>query len=111
MKRSSEALKRLTAVILSAVVLISSPQGIVRASEGGEKVSVSLIGKYDSADTAAIRDIDTDAKTIRFRNHDTGRTYTLSYDNTSMIYDARGTVLSASLLEVGQLVDVTFLKS
>ncbi len=97
--------------MLSAVVLISSPQGIVRASEGGEKVSVSLIGKYDSADTAAIRDIDTEAKTIRFRNHDTGRTYTLSYDNTSMMYDSRGTVLSASLLEVGQIVDVTFLKS
>ncbi len=110
-KRSSEALKRLTAAILSAVVLISSPQGIVRASEGGEKVSVSLIGKYDSADTAAIRDIDTQAKIIRFRNHDTGRTYTLSYDNTSMMYDSRGTVLSASLLEVGQIVDVTFLKS
>ncbi len=110
-KRSSEALKRLTAIILSAVVVISSPQGIVRASEGGEKVSISLIGKYDSADTAAIRDIDTKAKTIRFRNHATGKTYTLSYDNTSMIYDARGTALSASLLEVGQIVDVTFLKS
>ena len=92
-------------------MLVGSPVGVVRAAETSDTISYSLIGKYDSADTAAIRDIDTDNKTIRFRNHTTGKTYTLSYDNTSMIYDARGTALSASLLEVGQIVDVTFLKS
>ncbi len=107
----SKGLRILLSSILSAAMLISSPQGAVRAAGTADKVSVSLIGKYDSADTAAIRDIDTVARTIRFRNHDTGKTYTLSYDNTSMMYDARGTVLSASLLEVGQIVDVTFLKS
>ena len=64
-----------------------------------------------SADTAAIRSIDTEKKQIRLRNHATGKTYTLDYDNTSMMYDARGVVLSPSLLEVGQIVDVTFLKS
>ncbi len=99
------------ALVLSAGMLVSSPHSIVRAAESADKVSVSLIGKYDSADTAAIRDIDTTKKIIRFRNHQTGKTYTLSYDNTSMMYDARGTVLSASLLEVGEIVDVTFLKS
>lgn len=92
-------------------MLISSPQSITRAAENKGTVTVSLIGKYDSADTAAIREIDLEKKFIRFRNHQTGKTYTLSYDNTSMIYDARGTALSASLLEVGQIVDVTFLKS
>ena len=104
-------LKRLSvSAMLIAAMLVASPQGIVRAASS-DKISYSLIGKYDSADTAAIRDIDTVAKQIRFRNHSTGKTYTLSYDNTSMIYDSRGTALSASLLEVGQIVDVTFLKS
>ena len=111
MKKTSGSTKRLISLMLAGVMMIASPCGVVRAADTSEKVSVSLIGKYDSADTAAIRDIDTDAKIIRFRNHETGKTYTLSYDNTSMMYDARGTVLSASLLEVGQIVDVTFLKS
>ena len=108
---SNRIFRMVLALVLSAGMLVSSPHSIVRAAESADKVSVSLIGKYDSADTAAIRDIDTVKKQIRFRNHKTGKTYTLSYDNTSMMYDARGTVLSASLLEVGEIVDVTFLKS
>ena len=104
-------LRALLAITLSVGMLVSSPQSITRAAESADKITVSLIGKYDSADTAAIREIDTTRKLIRFRNHQTGKTYTLSYDNTSMMYDARGTVLSAALLEVGEIVDVTFLKS
>ena len=104
-------LRALLAITLSVGMLVSSPQSITRAAESADKITVSLIGKYDSADTAAIREIDTTRKLIRFRNHQTGKTYTLSYDNTSMMYDARGTVLSAGLLEVGEIVDVTFLKS
>ena len=104
-------MKRYLSFVLVALMLVSSPKSVVSAAENVDKVSVSMVGKYDSADTAAIRDIDTVRKRIRFRNHSTGKTYTLTYDNTSMIYDARGTVLSASLLEVGQIVDVTFLKS
>ena len=108
---SKRILRALLALTLSVGMLVSSPQSITKAADNADKISVSLIGKYDSADTAAIRDIDTTRKQIRLRNHQTGKTYTLSYDNTSMMYDARGTVLSASLLEVGEIVDVTFLKS
>ncbi len=79
--------------------------------QGTGKVTISMIGKYDSADTASIRSVDAEKRQIRLRNHKTGKTYTLSYDNTSMMYDIRGTVLSASLLEPGQIVDVKFLKS
>lgn len=111
MFRTRKALKITLSGVLLAAMLVSSPQSITYAAENADKVSVSLIGKYDSFDTAAIRDIDTVKKQIRFRNHKTGKTYTLSYDNTSMIYDVRGTALSAALLEVGQIVDVKFLKS
>jgi hypothetical protein len=109
--RTRKALKITISGVLLMAMLVSSPQSITYAAENADKVSVSLIGKYDSFDTAAIRDIDTVKKQIRFRNHKTGKTYTLSYDNTSMIYDVRGTALSAALLEVGQIVDVKFLKS
>lgn len=111
MFRTRKALKITLSGVLLVAMLVSSPQSITYAAENADKVSVSLIGKYDSFDTAAIRDIDTVKKQIRFRNHKTGKTYTLSYDNTSMIYDVRGTALSAALLEVGQIVDVKFLKS
>ena len=111
MFRTRKALKITISGVLLMAMLVSSPQSITYAAENADKVSVSLIGKYDSFDTAAIRDIDTVKKQIRFRNHKTGKTYTLSYDNTSMIYDVRGTALSAALLEVGQIVDVKFLKS
>jgi hypothetical protein len=109
--RTRKALRITLSGVLLMAMLVSSPQSITCAAENADKVSVSLIGKYDSFDTAAIRDIDTVKKQIRFRNHKTGKTYTLSYDNTSMIYDVRGTALSAALLEVGQIVDVKFLKS
>lgn len=111
MFRTRKVLKITLSSALAIAMLVSSPQSITYAAENADKVSVSLIGKYDSFDTAAIRDIDTVKKQIRFRNHKTGKTYTLSYDNTSMIYDVRGTALSAALLEVGQIVDVKFLKS
>ncbi len=111
MFRTRKVLKITLSSALAIAMLVSSPQSITYAAENADKVSVSLIGKYDSFDTAAIRDIDTVKKQIRFRNHKTGKTYTLSYDNTSMIYDVRGTALSAALLEIGQIVDVKFLKS
>ena len=75
---SNRIFRMVLALVLSAGMLVSSPHSIVRAAESADKVSVSLIGKYDSADTAAIRDIDTTKKIIRFRNHQTGKTYTLS---------------------------------
>jgi hypothetical protein len=99
------------AIVLSIAFAISGLQNTSALAAGSDKVTVSLVGKYDSADLASIRDIDLDHKLIRFRNHSTGRTYTLSYDNTSMMYDEYGQPLSPSLLEIGEVVDVTFLKS
>ncbi|MCR5155071.1 MAG: PEGA domain-containing protein [Butyrivibrio sp.] len=105
-------LKKTIALAVTAVMLLLAvfPGQRAFATDNG-KINISLVGKYDSADTAAIRDIDLESKFIRFRNHTTGKTYTLNYDNTSMMYDKRGVVLSPALLEVGQIVDVTFLKS
>ena len=71
--------------------------------------TVSLVGKYDSSDLAIIKSVDSDNKTITFRNHDTGRDYTLSYDNTTLIYSEYGRALSAKLLEVGEIAKITFL--
>ncbi|MBO4456096.1 MAG: PEGA domain-containing protein [Butyrivibrio sp.] len=110
MGRFVKPIKVFTAVFMAAVT-VSSYSLNVGATNSEGKVTVSLLGKYDSSDTAAIREIDTDNKIIRFRNHSTGKNYTLTYDNTSLMYDLMGVPMSPRLLEVGQIVDVNFLKS
>jgi hypothetical protein len=108
---SKRIIKTILAFVLSLSTLFSLLGIRASATTAIGKVNISMLGKYDSADTATIRFVDTGNKTIKFRNHALGKDYTLSYDNTSMIYDAYGSALSASLLEQGQIVDVTFLKS
>ena len=104
-------MKKVIIPILILVIMLGIRADTSYALNDGSKITVSLLGKYDSADTATIRSVDTDKKEIRFRNHETGKTYTLTYDNTSMMYDVYDEVLSPRRLEQGQIVDVTFLKS
>lgn len=69
------------------------------------------VGTYDSADTAVISKIVTADKKITFLNIMTGKKYTLEYDGTTYFYDKYGEHLSQEQLSVGEVVDVTFLKS
>ncbi|MCR4901293.1 MAG: PEGA domain-containing protein [Butyrivibrio sp.] len=97
------------ALVMAASLFMEMSQASIATSQ--EVTRVSLIGKYDSADTCTIRSVDTENKKIKFRNHATGKGYTLDYDNTSFIYDEYGRALSAALLQEGDVVDIRFLKS
>ena len=111
MKGSDRFKKAILAMVMASVfVCLTLGQAIKSDAQAG-KINISMLGKYDSADTATVRSVDTENRLIRFRNHTTGKTYTLSYDNTSMMYDKYGTAMSAGLLEPGDIVDVKFLKS
>ncbi len=101
---------RLLLALMITATLLSGQAMSVLASQEASSVRISLLGKFDSADTACVKQINTLSKTIQFRNHDTGKNYTLKYDNTSQIYDIHKEPVSASMLEVGQVVDITFLK-
>ena len=105
-------MRLLFAMIITASLLSVQTLSAFAADEGfsSGEVRISLLGKYDSADTASVKQINTISKTIQFRNHDTGKNYTLKYDNASMIFDIHGEPVSASMLEVGQVVDITFLR-
>lgn len=111
MKRLVKACRVVVALLTIVSTLTCLSSDSFAAEDKQNTVSISLVGKYDSADTCAIRSVNPETKEITFRNHVTGRSYTLNYDNTSMIYSSRGTALSAMLLEQGQIVYVTFLKS
>lgn len=67
-------------------------------------------GVFDSADTAVVAEIDTEEKSITLKNMDIKRQYTLTYDGTTFFYDKYGTVISATQLQKGEVVDVTFFK-
>lgn len=66
---------------------------------------------YDSADTPLVVDINQDDNTVTFLNLDIGRRYTLSMDGTTKLYDKYGSSIALSQIQVGDIVDVTFLKS
>lgn len=68
-------------------------------------------GSYDSADTAVITGINDDEKTITFLNLTVGKRYTLSYDGTTSITDKYGEGMSLAQMRVGDVVDVTFLRT
>ncbi len=68
-------------------------------------------GSFDSADTAVIVKIDSEAKTITFLNLQVSRNYTLQYDGTTVFSDKYGQPMSSDQLREGDIVDVTFLKS
>lgn len=66
--------------------------------------------KYDSADTAILVAKDTGKQTLTYLNLNRGMRYTLSYDGTSKLSDKYGESVSLQQIQVGDIVDVTFVK-
>ncbi len=66
---------------------------------------------YDSADTAIYVAKDEKEGTVTFLNLELGKNYTLSMDGTTRFYDKYGGSISFSQVELGDIVDVRFLKA
>ena len=66
---------------------------------------------YDSADTAVLIKKDGKEGTVTLLNLDVGRTYTLSVEGTSYLYDKYGEAVSLEQIVPGDIVDVTFLRT
>ena len=81
------------------------------STEGTGALEVSLVNRYDSADTCILVRKDELRQTVTFRNHDLGKNYTLRYDDSSYLLDESGRAVSISDFVPGDLVCVTFLKS
>ncbi|MGN0168064.1 MAG: PEGA domain-containing protein [Acetatifactor sp.] len=84
-------------------------------SQTSERVETGFVvtgpDSYDSADTAILVDRSEKEGTLTFLNLDLGKRYTLSMDGTTRLYDKYGETISASQLQKGDIVDITFLKS
>lgn len=66
---------------------------------------------YDSADTAILVSRDKKEDTATFLNLDLGKRYTLSVDGTTRFYDKFGESIAFDQVQLGDIVDVTFLRS
>ncbi len=66
---------------------------------------------FDSADTAILVDKDEKEGKVTFLNLVLGKRYTLTMDGTTRLYDKYGDAVAIGQIEVGDIVDVTFLKS
>ncbi len=88
----------------------ASPSAAINSKDTG--FVVTKAGMYDSEDIdALIVGRNAQNKTITFYNREVNREYTLNYDGTSKIYDKYGTAMSMEQVEVGTIVDITFLKT
>ena len=71
--------------------------------EGAQNV-ITMVGKYDSADTAPVIGINETDQSITLKNHDTGRNYTLpSFGGSIAIFDVSATVSRPRAMETGAL--------
>ncbi len=97
-------------VLAACGTVVNVPDAIKNSRDTG--MIVTKAGMYDSADSDTLLIAkDAENKTVTFYNRKVGRDYTLNYDGTSKIYDKYGTAMSMEQMEVGSIVDITFLKS
>jgi len=69
------------------------------------------VGSYDSMDTAIIKAINRDTQSITFQNMESGKDYTLTYDETTTFQDKYGEALADTQVNCGDVADVTFMKT
>jgi hypothetical protein len=86
------------------------------SSEAGEfgvggDILVAGPGAYDSADTAVLVSKGEDGGSVTLQNVLLEKQYTLSVEGTSVFMDKYGDGVSLAQIEVGSIVDVTFMKT
>jgi hypothetical protein len=77
---------------------------------GGEILDAGP-GAYDSADTAVLVSKAEDGSSVTLQNILLEKQYTLSVEGTSVFLDKYGDGVSLAQIEVGSIVDVTFMKT
>lgn len=102
-------------ILILTAGLNSCEQGQVSGVTSGTSATVSLSvseipePEYDSVDTAVLVSLSTVNNTVTFYNYELCRSYTLSFDGTTVFSDKYGTALSTGQLKPGAVADITFL--
>lgn len=110
----------LTAVSFTACTLPFTANGQVSQQESTASTDTGRVDtgfvltrpeSYDSADTAILVEKNNSDNTVTFLNLELGKRYTLSIDGTTGFYDKFGEGISLNQIAMGDIVDITFLKS
>ena len=118
--KDKRKIETMTFLAVGMAILLTACTSPFREPETGEPSSESRADtgfivtgsdSYDSADTAIIVGRDSENGTATFLNLDLGKRYTLSIDGTTGFYDKYGESISFDQVEIGDIVDVTFLRS
>lgn len=89
----------------------ASSAGSFQEQEESVQVSNNAFSHLaDSLDRAVVQSVDEERRTISFYNLTRGKSYTLNYDNATGIKSPYGEELVAGQLQMGDVVDVTFVK-
>lgn len=111
----------LTLILITALLFITWKDSISEPAVSGSEEEtqtrvdtgfvVTTPDSYDSADTPILISKDLNENTVTFLNLDLGKKYTLSFDGTTKFYNKYGESIALDQIDVGDIVDVTFLKS
>ncbi len=119
-KAAAIGLTGLTMAIMTGCTPEAFNIGQAAGPEGPETVSDAVIyssynyvpvGTYDSADTAILKTISEEDRTVTLYNTVAARTYTLNYDGTTYASDKYGTTMSMAQMTEGTIVNVNFYKA
>ncbi len=106
--------KGIKAICLLLVCFVFAGCGSSEVEQTTKELETGFIparaGMYDSADTAVIKQIRKKEKTITFYNLVREKSYTLTFDGTTKLFDKYGSAVSIEQIEEGDIVDITFLK-
>lgn len=118
--KDKRKIKKMAFLAVGMAILLAACTSPFREPEPGEPSSENRVDtgfivtgsdSYDSADTAIIVGRNGENRTATFLNLDLGKRYTLSIDGTTRFYDKYGESISFDQVEIGDIVDVTFLRS
>lgn len=126
-RKSGAPMKRVLVSLLFTLMLITvllfitwkENTSVPAAAESGAETPfhvdtgfvVTTPDSYDSADTPILVSKDLNENTVTFLNLDVEKKYTLSFDGTTKFYNKYGESIALDQIDVGDIVDVTFLKS
>jgi len=126
-RKSKGPMKKVFVSLLLTMILITvllfiiwrDSTSVTPVSESGDETTVRVDtgfvvttpDSYDSADTPILVSKDLNESTLTFLNLDVEKRYTLSFDGTTKFYNKYGESIALDQINVGDIVDVTFLKS
>lgn len=110
---STAAVWMMMILVLTGCTSEASNIGVAKDKEGNvvdTGFTASIVGSYDSADTAVVLSTDLTNKAVTLVNMDTGKQYTLYYDGTTYVKDKYDGPMTISQIQAGDVVDIAFLK-